>query len=206
MVEIKPSDLEPYENSRIVNCAVCPRPIAWISSISQSGITNLAPFSSFNYVGSRNPRILFNTPIREDRELKDTPQNILDTGEFAVNMVTEDLLKQMDETSAEFSSKESEFDKVGIKSADCELIEPPRVADSPVTMECTHYDTFEIGERLMIIGQVQYYHVSDDILTDGQIDMKKINPVGRLGGPFYTLGKTIDYTRKHETNDPRYPD
>lgn len=197
MHEFDSTELDGDENGRLVKCAVTPRPIAWISTTSEDGVDNLAPFSSYNYVSSNHPVVLFNTPNEDHGGLKDTARNVLATGEFAVNVVTEPLLEQMDHSSAPISSDESEFELAGVDRAPCRRISPPRVADAVVTMECTYYDSMEIHDRLLILGEVQYFHVADDVLTGGRIDMQKVDTVGRLGGPYYTVSDPIEFERRY---------
>ncbi len=188
--------LEPRERARIIKSAVSPRPIAWISTTSPDGVDNLAPFSSYNYVSSDEPVVLFNTPYAEGDDQKDTPRNALETEEFAVNVVTEPLAEQMDTTAASLEADESEFDFAEVDRAPCERIGPPRVADAVVTMECTLYDSMRIRDRLTIFGDVEYVHVADDVLTDGQIDAAKFDTVGRLGGPYYTVSDLLEFERQ----------
>lgn len=196
MQEYATTELTPDERARIIKSSVAPRPIAWISSIDEAGNENLAPFSSYNYVSSRNPVILFNCPHGEGTELKDTPRNVLETEEFAVNVVTKPLAAQMDKTAAPLDPDKNEFDFANLKRADCRQISAPRVADAVVTMECTLHDSLRIYDRLSIFGDVEYIHVSEKVLTDGKIDMEKIEPIGRLGGPYYTIGDRIELKRQ----------
>ncbi len=186
----------PRENARIIKSAVSPRPIAWISTTSEDGIDNLAPFSSYNYVSSREPVVLFNSPNEANGGLKDTPRNALETGEFAVNIVTEDVLEVMDSTAETLSPEESEFETVDITPAACRRIDAPRVAEAAVTMECTLYDSLEVHDRLMVLGEVEYFHVDDDVLTDGKVDMRNLPTVGRLGGPYYTVSEPTGFERE----------
>lgn len=196
MPEFDESELTDRENARIVKSAVTPRPIAWISTASQDGTDNLAPYSSYNYVSSAEPVVLFNSPNAAHGGLKDTAQNALDTGEFAVNVVTEPHLERMDHTSESVPAGESEFDAVGIERAPCRQIDPPRVADAVITMECTLYDSIEIHDRLMVLGEVEYFHVDEEVMTDGKVDMRKVPTVGRLGGPYYTISDLVEFQRQ----------
>lgn len=197
MVEFESTDLSASERARIIKTAVSPRPIAWISTVSDEGTDNLAPFSSYNYVGSRQPVVLFNTRNRTDGPLKDTARNVLDTGEFAVNIVTEEQLERMDHTAESIPPDESEFDLADVEDAACTRISPSRVADSPVTMECTLFDSIAIHDRLMIIGEVEHFHVSESLLTDGEIDSRHVDTVGRLGGPYYTISEPVEFERRY---------
>ncbi|WP_331236408.1 flavin reductase family protein [Natronorarus salvus] len=189
-------EIDPGENARIIKSAVTPRPIAWISTVDGNGTENLAPFSSYNYVGSSQPVVVFNSPSEASGRMKDTARNALETEEFAVNVVTEALIEEMDRTSASVPPEESEFDLAGLRRAECREITPPRVADAVITMECTLYDAIEVYEKLMILGDVQYYHVSDEVLTDGRIDSRKVDTVGRLGGPYYTVSDPHEFERQ----------
>lgn len=109
MSQFAANELIERERARITKSAVSPRPIAWISTRGENGTDNLAPYSSYNYVSSNHPVVLFNSPNADHGGLKDSPRNALDTGEFAVNIVTQLQLEQMDATSGSFPAGESEF-------------------------------------------------------------------------------------------------
>lgn len=196
MNEFSARDLEPAENARIIKSAVTPRPIAWISTVDAEGRENLAPFSSYNYVGSSQPVLVFNSPSEASGRMKDTARNAIETEEFAVNVVTSALMEEMDRTSASLEPGESEFEFADVDRAECREIAPPRVADAVVTMECTLHDAIDVYDKVMILGDVQRYHVSDDVLTDGKIDSRKIDTVGRLGGPYYTVSEPSEFERQ----------
>lgn len=196
MAQYDCSELTERERARIVKSAVTPRPIAWISTRSVDGVDNLAPFSSYNYVSSNNPVVLFNTPNEDHGGLKDTARNAVETGEFAINVVTANAIERMDDTAASRPSDESEFEFADVSKAACRTISAPRVADAPITMECTFYDSLEIHDRLTIFGEVQHFHVADEVTTDGKIDMSKLPTVGRLGGPYYTVSEPAAFERQ----------
>jgi len=188
--------LSERERSRIVKSAVTPRPIAWVSSRGEGGVDNLAPYSSYNYVSSSRPVVTFHSPNEANGGLKDTARNAVEAGEFAVNVVTEPLLEAMDHTSAKLPPEESEFDHAGIERAECVRIDAPRVADAPVTMECTLHDAVEVADRLMVLGEAVHFHVSEAVRTDGEVDMRKLPTVGRLGGPYYTVSEPVEFERQ----------
>ena len=196
MVEYDRDALTERECARIIKSAVSPRPIAWISTRSEDGVDNLAPYSSYNYISSGQPTVLFNSPNASNGGLKDTARNALETEEFAVNVVTEDLLDEMDHTSADTPPEESEFDLVGLERAECQEIAAPRVAEAAITMECTLYDSIEIHDRLTVIGDVRHFSVSEAVLTDGKVDQRKLPTVGRLGGPYYTVSDISPFERQ----------
>ena len=191
-----PDDRSDDEIARFVKTAVTPRPIAWISTRSTDGVDNLAPFSSYNYVSLREPTVLFNTPRGDPDELKDTARNALETEEFVVNVVTEPHLERMDHTAASVPPEDSEFDLADVERADCRTVSAPRVAEAPISMECTLYDSLEIHDKLMILGDVQYVHVDDEVLTDGKLDSRDLETVGRLGGPYYTVSDPVAFERQ----------
>ena len=196
MPEFAVEELTDRENARLVKSTVTPRPIAWVSTVSEDGVDNLAPFSSYTYVGSSEPILQFNASQASDGGPKDTVRNALDTEEFAVNVVTEPLIEAMDHTSKSVPPEENEFDLAGVERAACRTIEPPRVVDAVVTMECTLFETFDVRDRTMVLGEVQHVHVDESILTDGEVDMQKIPTVGRLGGPYYTVSEPVDFERQ----------
>lgn len=183
--------------ARILKTAVTPRPIAWVSTISEDGYDNLAPISFFSPASPDPPVVMINLSRKNEAgDLKDTTQNILDTGEFAINAVTEATLEQMDHTSKVVPAEESEFDLADIERAKCRTIAPPRVADAAVAMECTLHSVHELYGRHMILGDVRYFHVSVDVMTDGKIDARQVDTVGRLGGPHYTISNPTPFERQ----------
>ncbi len=168
---------------RLLSTAVTPRPIGWISSRSTEGVDNLAPYSFFNVVAIDPPVVMF-APVGSS-ELKDTPRNVLDTEEFVVNIVTRDMVDQMNATSATLPAGESEFDHVEIERAPSVVVSPPRVAAAKVAFECELSEWIEIGGSVMILGEVVHAHVADELLTAGQIDIDELDTVGRLAGSQY---------------------
>jgi flavin reductase (DIM6/NTAB) family NADH-FMN oxidoreductase RutF len=190
------ADLTDREQARITKCLVSPRPIAWVSTRDADGNDNLAPYSSSNYVTSAPPVVVFNASHRDDGDLKHSARNAIDTGEFAVNLVTEDVLEAMDHTSASVPRGESEFDLAGLDRAPCETIDAPRVAEAAATMECTLHDSVEVYNKVMVLGEVQHVHLDERLLTDGEIDMHNVDAVGRLGGPYYTDVDLMELERR----------
>jgi flavin reductase (DIM6/NTAB) family NADH-FMN oxidoreductase RutF len=198
MYEFDTDERSSEEIARFVKTVVTPRPIAWISTRSEDGVDNLAPFSSYNYVSLKEPTVLFNTPNGDRDELKDTARNALETGEFVVNVVTESEIERMDHTSASIPPEESEFDLADVERADCRTVDAPRVADAPISMECTLHDSLEVHDKLMILGDVRHVHVAEDLVSegDGKLDMRDLPTVGRLGGPYYTVSGPVEFERQ----------
>jgi flavin reductase (DIM6/NTAB) family NADH-FMN oxidoreductase RutF len=164
--------------------AVVPRPIAWVSTRSPDGVDNLAPYSFFNVVSVAPPVVMF-APVDDEDGLKDTPANVRETEEFVVNVVTEPLAAAMNETSATLPHGESEFDRAGLDRAGSTAVDAPRVADSPVAFECSLYEMVSVGASTMVLGEVEWVHVADEVTTDGKLDVEKIDAVGRLSGSGY---------------------
>ena len=188
-------DMEERAVDRIVKSVVNPRPIAWVSTTSPDGVDNLAPFSAYNYVCSAPPVVTFSSSMREGR-FKDSAENAVATGEFAVNVVTERLIEEMDATSTPLEPGESEFELAGVERAPCEAISAPRVANAVATLECRLHDTVEVYDRLVVFGEAVHVHVADEVKTDGEIDARKVDTVGRLGGPYYTVADPLPFERQ----------
>lgn len=169
---------------RLVSSAVVPRPIAWVSSRDPDGADNIAPYSFFNVVSSRPPILMF-SPTGTGEDLKDSARNAIASGGFVVNVVTDAHASAMNETSATLPAHADEFGHAGIEKAEAERVDAPRVADAAVAMECELHDTIEVGSSTMVLGEVVFAHVDDDVLTDGKVDVTKLDAVGRLAGSHY---------------------
>lgn len=169
---------------------IAPRPIAWVSTISDSGTANLAPFSFFTGVGSRPPSLLFCPANRRDGSPKDTLKNILDIREFVVNVVPLRLAEAMNLSSAELPLEESEFELTGLQSCESVAVQPPGVSLSPVRMECRlmHHLALDEGPAgaNIVIGELVHMHMDDAVLdSTGYADPSLLDLVGRLGGTAY---------------------
>lgn len=198
-MKIKPDTLPWGEVYKLMTGAIQPRPIAFVSTVDQHGGANLAPFSFFTAICAEPLMICF-SPMRRgtDGEKKDTLNNIEQTGEFVVNIVSEAIVKEMNECAAEFSPEVDEFEEAGLTKAASEVIEPPRVAKSDVQLECVLHDVLHFGDRpgsgSLVIGRVVYIHVNDAVYQDGKIDSEKLQPIGRLAGPLYTRAASDTFT------------
>lgn len=166
---------------------VVPRPIGWISSLSASGVANLAPYSFFNAVSNRPNIVMFSSGGR-----KDSAANIEATGEFVCNMATWDLREAMNQSSANVGADIDEFELAGLDKAPSRLVKPPRVAASPVAFECTYLQTVELppsngAPNLVVFGQVIGIHIDDDVIQDGKVDVTRFKPIARLGYNDYAV-------------------
>ena len=176
----------------IIGCVV-PRPIAWITSLSAKGRVNAAPFSSYNYVSHSPPMVAVNVGLRAGA-LKDTARNILATREFVVNVATEPARQPMHDCSADFAPDESEPEALGIALLPSHFVKPPRIAASPVHMECRLDQAVRLGtgNNTLYIGEVVAFHLSTAVFDGDKVDSAALRPLARLGGPWYTtLGELI---------------
>ncbi|CAM3617963.1 hypothetical protein FSS13T_17580 [Flavobacterium saliperosum S13] len=186
---------------KLLTGAVIPRPIGWISSISEDGIPNLAPFSFFNAVGEDPPHVMFST-VRPNNSNKDTLNNVLTTKQFVVNMVVEDIVEQMNTTSQSVASDINEFELAGLTAIPSVKVKAPRVKESPINMECelVHHYTLEDnkhGGATIIIGRIVMFHIDESVLLDDfKINMETYKPVARLAGSNYSkLGEIFSIKR-----------
>lgn len=172
---------------------IAPRPIGWISSLGTDGVANLAPYSFFNGVSSAPPVVMFASNGPQPHGPKDTITNIEATGEFVVNMATWDLRDKINATSASLKPDVDEFAAAGLTAEASMLVKPPRVAKSPIHLECIYLQTVElpsddpVARNAMVLGRVVGVHISDRVLTDGLVDMTKIRPLSRLGYMDYAV-------------------
>ena len=174
---------------RVLTGVVVPRPIAFVSTISPDGVNNLAPYSFFNAVASNPPTIVFSSSRRAGSKSKDTLDNVEATGEFVVNIVSDDIAEAMNRTAAEFPADVSEFDVAGLTPAASDIVRAPRVAESPVNMECRLQQVVNLGEgdhqHGLVIGEVVLLHIRDDIIDGHRVNHNLLKPTGRLAGSMY---------------------
>lgn len=200
-MQFNPDELHQKEVYKLLTGLIIPRPIAWVSTINDSGIPNLAPFSYFNAAGDDPPHLMFSIS-RSGNLNKDTLNNILQNKEFVVNMVTEELAEQMNLTAHPLQPHESEFDFANISQIPAAKVKPPLVAESPVSMECVmvhHYslENHKNGGSTIIIGRIVHFHVDDDILLGNyHVDLNNYQPISRLAGANYSkLGELFSINR-----------
>lgn len=190
IVIIDPATTEPRHVYKLMVGAIVPRPIAFVSTISADGVLNLAPFSYFTAIGANPPAVCFSPGRRRDGTKKDTLSNVEATGEFVVNVVSEEFAAQMNACSAEVAPEVDEFVLSGLTPIASDLVKPPRVRESHLQMECrliqvVHVSSKPLGGSL-VIGEVVRFHVDDALLAgDYAIDPDKLRAIGRMGGPTY---------------------
>lgn len=171
--------------------SIVPRPIAWVSTCDEHCRRNLAPFSYFNGVCSLPPTIAFSVSNRGDGSQKDTLNNIEAIGEFVINAVPASLARPMFQTSPEFPPDVDEFDVADLREIPSQLVRPPRVAISPIQLECRLDRIVRVGEGPyagnLVLGQILLWHVHQSILDQrGKIDPAALDAIGRMGGYEYT--------------------
>lgn len=190
-MELNPENLQTPALYKLLTGTVLPRPIGWISTVDGDGQPNLAPYSFFNVVCANPPHVLFCPGIRAvNQSPKDTMSNVRATGEFVVNIVTEDVAEAMNITATELPPEVNEFERAGLTQADSVVVRPPRVAESPVHFECRLVHCYEVGQvpgtGSVVIGQVVHIQVDETIINDNyHIDLAQLKPIGRLMGSSY---------------------
>lgn len=183
------SDITSATAYKLLVSTILPRPIAFVTTISQSGIPNAAPFSFFNAMGSNPSVVALGFEPKQDGRNKDTATNILETKEFVVNMVDEQLSVQMNQCAADLASDIDELQLAKLDTLPSIEVAPPRISASPVSMECQLYNNMELeGGGHIIIGKVLHFHLRDNVVTSLdplRISLEEIAPISRLSGPHY---------------------
>jgi flavin reductase (DIM6/NTAB) family NADH-FMN oxidoreductase RutF len=174
-----------------LNSVVVPRPIAWVSTRSAAGVDNLAPHSFFTIAGVVPPVVSFTSV-----GTKDSLRNILATGEFVVCLSPEPLLEQVNLSATDYPENVSEFDVLDIPREPSAKVAPPRVASSPVALECHLVDTRVFGDCTVVFGEVVHLAVDQAVLRDGRPAIDLLQPLARLGAnEWSTIGTVSDHRR-----------
>ena len=180
------TQIDSQRRYKLLSATVLPRPIAWVSSLDEEGRLNAAPFSFFNVFGGDPPVVVIGIGGRAPGDIKDTGRNIRETGEFVVNLVSDETARQMNITDIEFSSAVDEIDEADLHTLPSTKVKPPRIAESPVALECERFMILELNvDRALIVGRVVAMHVRDDCVLDAArcyIDTPKLNLIGRMHG------------------------
>ena len=182
------------ERYRLMASAITPRPIAWVTSQSASGARNAAPFSFFNMMGSAPPIVVIGMMRRPDGTHKDSAQNMLDAGEFVVNLVGEPDARAMNLTCIDAPPDIDEITLAGLEVTPSIAVAPPRIATAPVAMKCRVHQTLEIGTTTLVIGEVLHFHVRDEFYDPAtrRLDTPAMQLIGRVhGGGFYARGTDL---------------
>jgi flavin reductase (DIM6/NTAB) family NADH-FMN oxidoreductase RutF len=185
-----------------LNAIIVPRPIGWISTLDVHGRANLAPYSFFNAVAYEPPQVMFAaTSNHAFGGLKDSAHNAKETGEFVVNLATWTLREQMNASAVMAPHEVDEFEYAGLKKAPSQLVKAPRVAESPVHLECIYTQSLELESdddepNTVIFGKIIGVHIDDRYIKDGLVDTAALEPIGRLGYLDYVkVDKTFSMDR-----------
>jgi flavin reductase (DIM6/NTAB) family NADH-FMN oxidoreductase RutF len=202
-MEVSPDTLEWRDAYKLLIGSILPRPIAFVTTLDESGIANAAPFSFFTAICA-DPMLICFSPMRRgsDGAKKDTLVNIENTNQFVINIVSEDMAKQMNDCAVEFAPDVDETAVTGLTKVSSLKVKVPRIKESLVHLECELYQVLDFGDTpgagSLVIGKVLNVHVEDELIQNGRIDTTKLQPIGRMAGNTYTnpLGKTFDIIRK----------
>jgi len=213
ILHIRPEDEDPKDIYKMMIGLVVPRPIAFVSTVDAAGNRNLAPFSFYNAISSSPPTLCFSTALRSGstnglRPCKDTLHNVHETGEFVVNVVTEDIAERMNATAAEVAPEVDEFALAGLTPVASEVVRAPRVAEAKAQMECKLLQIVPIGDRPgganLVIGEIVRFHVQSQIFDKFRIDADKLAAVGRMAGAVYVrTHDRFDLERPHSAKEAR---
>ena len=189
MAVIDPMGLSGRESYALLTSLYIPRPIAFVGSCSLDGVYNCAPFSFSAGVSSRPPMLMVSIGDKRGGVKKDTLKNIEETGSFTINIVNEDILEAMHESSSPFPPEVSEFDKVGLTPSRSTKIPAPGIVESPVTMEMETHKIIRLDEArvTLVLGTVLLFHIRDEVMRDGLVSAEALKPVGRLGKDAYVV-------------------
>lgn len=190
MVELDPASMPVREVYKLLIGGIVPRPIAFVSTLSPSGVGNLAPFSFFNGVSSNPPCVVVSVARKEDGSKKDTLRNIEERKQFVVNSANEWLIEPLVHCAGAYPYGVDEMSLVGLTPEASTRVAPPRVKESALQLECELYDTLEIGDgsagsTTLVVGKIVLAHIHSAIYKNGRIDMGGYKPIGRLGGASY---------------------
>lgn len=181
-MQIDPALHTDRDNYKLLTSVVVPRPIAWITSLGETGVINLAPFSFFNAVGSDPLYVVVSIGLRDDDTPKDSARNIDRNGEFVVNLVTEELLHTMNISAADFPPDQSELAAAALHSAPSTKIGTPRLAEAQVSLECRLFKSIALGTNTLYIAEVVMFHIADHLMGP-KLHVNNFAPLGRLGSP-----------------------
>jgi flavin reductase (DIM6/NTAB) family NADH-FMN oxidoreductase RutF len=191
MLTINTSDISPLELQGYLQSAIAPRPICLASTIDKTGQVNLSPFSYFNLF-SMNPPICIFSPSRRvrDNTTKHTLENLKEVPECVINIVNYAMVGQVSLSSCEYSKDVNEFTKAGFTQIPSDLVAPPRVAESPIQLECTVAQIIALGEKAgagnLVLAEIKRIHIAESVLNaNNKIDQAKLDLVARLGGDWY---------------------
>ena len=200
MKKINPQGLTKKQNYKLLSGSIIPRPIAFVTTQSETGVMNSAPFSFFNVVNSAPPMIMIST-TRSDGKRKDTAINIEQTRQFVVHITDNNIVEEVNKTAAPVDIELNELERTSLNLVNSEVIDVPGIAQAKVRMECKLDRIIPLGDKLegsdLIIGEVVMFHVADDVYyEDSKINHETLRAVSRLAGNDYAhIGETFTIVR-----------
>jgi flavin reductase (DIM6/NTAB) family NADH-FMN oxidoreductase RutF len=190
-IEVAPGDWSEHEFYLLMTALVIPRPIGWISTISAAGVRNLAPYSYFNLMGSDPPYLVFGSS-----GVKDSLANLRDVPQFVANIVTMDLLEEMNFTATDFPHAEDEFGWANLTPVPSLRVKPPRVGEAKAHFECEVAQVVSDRNTHIVLARIVHAHVSPAVWKNGRVDPELLDPVCRLAGSGYaSLGDIVNVRR-----------
>jgi flavin reductase (DIM6/NTAB) family NADH-FMN oxidoreductase RutF len=201
-MRIDPTDLGAEQAYRLITGIVVPRPIAWVTTLSGTGVVNLAPFSAFTFVSPKPPMLAISVG-RKAGTYKDTAHNILLNEEYVVHIADTALMTMVHESSTEHPPEISEVEELKLETLPSEKIAVPRLKAPPIAMECRFRQCLEFGDTRsrLIVGEVLVFHLRDGLVNNGKIETEALDPIARIGGPRYArLGEIVTLKSVFQTS------
>ena len=201
-IEIPAGSLDAERSYRLLTGLVVPRPIAWVTTVSADGVTNLAPFSAFTFVSPKPPMLAISVG-RKGGTYKDTARNILATEECVIHIADTALLMPLHASSEELPPETSEIEQLGLATVPSRFVRPPRLTAPPVAMECRLRHCIEFGETRsrLLVGEVLTFHLREGLMQNGKIETEQLDPICRIAGPRYArLGEILTMASIRQTS------
>jgi len=199
-MDLDPLQLSNSQRYKLLTCLVVPRPIALVTTHDGAGVVNAAPFSFFNVMGTDPPIVVLGIGDRANGSPKDTALNIRRSRQFVVNIVTEAIADAMNACSSDLPHGQSELAAAGLTTEPSRVVESPRLAESPVHLECREVQTIEIGSNRVIMGEVVHIQIRDHLIDPGTlyINAEELRAIGRMHAPSW-------YTRTRDLFEMKRP-
>jgi flavin reductase (DIM6/NTAB) family NADH-FMN oxidoreductase RutF len=188
---ISPADQSVLESYKLMTGLIVPRPVALVSTVDKDGVANVAPFSFFCGVGANPPTVLFCPSLRSNSanrpdDRKDTLRNVEQTGEFVINIVSDSIAAATNATAADVGPEVDEFLIAGLTPIPSDVVQAPRVAESPAQLECKLLEIVFTGQGsgagVVVLGEIVRFHFHPDLESNFRIDPEKLDAVGRMAG------------------------
>lgn len=205
-MDIDLKTLNSTEQYKLLMSSVLPRPIALVTSLDREGVINAAPFSLFNIMAASPPTVVIGIDAREPGTPKDTARNIQQTDEFVINLVNEPMAEKMSLCATALAPHDNELNHAGLTAIPSRQVKPPRIAQSPISLECVRLTALDIGnERTIIVGTILHYHIQDEYYdtTKGYVLADQMGLIARMHGRSW-YSRTTDLFEIHRPDQSRY--